>query len=513
MRFGADDLSNAPERAAQNADKAITRLDSDDAKTHLPPETIARLRAEATALRAKADTAMRAARATTYAETVERHLRSAEGDIPHNRRTAADGLRLAQERLDKDDQKLLAPESVAKYRAEIERIRGLIAAATKAAALDRAQPILAELEERVSRPIFDDSAQPWQIVGTLESLKSRVRGALTEVPSDDGDVKAIEVRLAAVDAKISDASVALGRDHAHEFVSRAYENEKTAIAGWEDEKTSGEYDYPKTALAVRRLRWFLADTEMGRLWKEFPDLAAIQSVRTDAQKALEAATAKLHAAFGAALGALEKKPRPSNRVDLEEPSRFAGQAGSQFEGTRHAETNVARARALYDRWQKEIEADRAAREKKYRELAVVADAAWPAIVARIQADDEFDPRGGSARGKTVLVKSIRNRIGWDFGGPFDFAIWVDGMPVVGNFDQKVTAAVNDACEKVGLPLDDHTDWDAVLTIGGPGKIKERTEVIIRNRSNLEIGKLEEWRPIDCIQCSVIALRAGPVAVG
>lgn len=513
LRFGVGDLGNAPERAGHNADRANTVLDSDDAKTHLAPELFQRLRAEAADLRAKADALMKAERTARYAETVERYLRSAEGDLSHNVRLAYDGLRHAQERLDQDDQKLLSPESVAKYRAEIERIRGLIAAAVKNAALSRAKPILTELEERVSRPIFDDSAQPWQIVGNLESLKSRVRGALTDVPSDDADVKAIEVRLAAVDVKISDASVALGRDHAEELVSRAYENEKTAVAGWEDETTSGEYDYPKTALAVRRLRYFLADNEMGRLWTEYPDLAPIQALRAGAQKALEGATAKLHAAFGAALGALEKKPRPTNGVALEEPSRFAGRAGSDFEGTEHAETNFARARALYDRWQNEIEADRAARQKKYRELAAVADAAWPAIVARIAAADGFDPHGGSARGKTVLVKSIRNRIGWDFSGPHDFAIWVDGMPVVGDFDAVVTAAVNEACEKVGLPLDDHTDWDAVITIGGPGKIKERTEVIIRNRSNLEIGKLEEWRPIDCVQCSVIALRAGPVAVG
>lgn len=513
LRFGADDLSNSPERAGQNADRANVRLDSDDAKTHLPPETIQRLRAEAAALRAKADAAMRADRVKTYEETVERHLRSAESDLGHNLRTAADGLRHAQERIDKDDRKLLSPESIAKYRTEIERVRALIAAATKKATFDRAHPILEELEERVSRPIFDDSAQPWQIVGNLESLKSRVRGALSDVPAGDPDVSAIEARLAAVDTKISDASVALGRDHAEELVSRAYGMEKEAIAGWEDEKDTGEYELPKTALAVRRLRWFLADKDMGRLWAEYQDLAPVQSMRAEAQKTLETATAKLHAAFDAAFSALEKGPRPSNRIDLEEPSRFAGRLGSDFEGTKHAETTVARARALDQRWQKEIEADRAAREKKYRELSIVADAAWPAIVARIPADDEFDPQDGSVKGKTVLLRSIRNRIGWDFSGPHDFAIWVNGVPVVGNYDKTVMAAVNAACEQTELPLDDHTDWDAVITIGGRGQIKLRTEVIIKNRSNLEIGRIEEWRPVDCIQCSVIAMRAGPVAVG
>jgi hypothetical protein len=53
----------------------------------------------------------------------------------------------------------------------------------------------------------------------------------------------------------------------------------------------------------------------------------------------------------------------------------------------------------------------------------------------------------------------------------------------------------------------------VIQIDGRGMIKLRTEVIIRNRGNLEIGKLEEWRPVDAVTCTVIALRAGPVAVG
>jgi hypothetical protein len=30
---------------------------------------------------------------------------------------------------------------------------------------------------------------------------------------------------------------------------------------------------------------------------------------------------------------------------------------------------------------------------------------------------------------------------------------------------------------------------------------------------MEIGKIEEWRPVDCVQCTVIALRAGPAAAG
>jgi hypothetical protein len=113
----------------------------------------------------------------------------------------------------------------------------------------------------------------------------------------------------------------------------------------------------------------------------------------------------------------------------------------------------------------------------------------------------------------VRFNGIRNRIGWDFSGPFDFAIWVNDTPVVGNYDERVTAAVNEACERTGLPLDDHTDWDVAFVVGGPGKIKQRFRVTVRDRNQRELGTIEEWRPVDCVMCSVVALRAGPVAVG
>ncbi len=513
LKFATDDLANSPERTGQGVERAKTRLDSDDAKQHLAPETIQRLRAQADELQTKVDAAKLAEGIGRIEERVSRHLQQAESDLSHNQRGTADMLRHARERLEMEDAKKLLPAgTVAKFRGEIARIEGLLASAGKQTALENAEPILKELEERVDQPLFDDSRPAYQVIGDLDGLKSRVRGALSEVPADDKDVKAIEKRIAAVDAKIATATAALGREQAHSVVARSWELEEEAIAGWEDE-TSKEYELPKTAVAVRRLTWFVKDKEIERLRTEFKKDKEIQSIITRAETTLEKATAKLHAGFEAVMKALEKGARPTNRLDLEQPSRLCGQAGGDFEGTKHAKANVARAKALGDRWQKEIEADRAARQAKYDELSAVAAKAWPAIVASIKADDGFDPLDARSKGKTVRLTGIRNRIGWDFSGALDFAMWVGETPVVGNYEKGVLAAVNAVCEKVGLPLDDHTDWDVVLTIGGPGKIKQRFNVIVRDRSNMEIGKIEEWRPVECVQCTVIALRAGPAAVG
>jgi hypothetical protein len=57
-------------------------------------------------------------------------------------------------------------------------------------------------------------------------------------------------------------------------------------------------------------------------------------------------------------------------------------------------------------------------------------------------------------------------------------------------------------------------WDIIGVVEGPGKITQRTDVIVRDRSTgLEIGKIEQWPPTDCVRLRIIALQAGPVAVG
>src|SRR6185436_18782763 len=193
------------------------------------------------------------------------------------------------------------------------------------------------------------------------------------------------------------------------------------------------YDLPKTAQAVWRVGHFLNDTDIQSIGAEHQGDKEIQAILAEAKKIRESAIAKLHAAFIAMIGFLEKQPRPSNRFDLEKPGHLAAQASGHFDGTPH-EANAGRAKALGDRWQAEIEADRKARQAKYDALSAEAAAAWPKIVAKIKAEEAFDPTDSGAKGRTVLIQGLRNRIGWDFSGAVDFAIWVDNTPVVGNYD-------------------------------------------------------------------------------
>jgi len=518
LRFVEGDIANNPLGCESGILRAEAKLASDEVKQTLPAESTERLRAQTADLRAKFEAARRADKVRVLEEFIGRFIRNGEEDLGHNRRQAGEMLDRATERLDRGDVKeMLSADSVAKFRADIVRVQKLIDAATRKDGLERAQPILKQLEERVSGPIFGGSQQPWQVLGDLDSLKSRVRGSLSDVPQDDPEVKAIEKRIAAVDAIISGQTAKLGRDQAQARVAQLWELEQKAIAGWEDESggdaKAPTYEMPKTALAVWRVGRFLDDTDIKSIGAEHPGDKDIQATLAEARKIRESAIAKLHSAFNAAVAVLEKQPRPSNRFDLEKPGHLASQASGHFDGTAHKNANVGRAKALGDRWQAEIEADRKARQAKYDAMSAEAAAAWPKILSKIKAEEEFDPSDSGAKGRTVVLTGLRNRIGWDFSGNVHFAIWVNNTPVVGNYDQNVLAAVEAACEKAGLPLDDHTDWDAVIVVGGPGKIKERFNITVRDRNNLEIGKIEEWRPVDCVTCTVIALRAGPAAVG
>jgi hypothetical protein len=113
----------------------------------------------------------------------------------------------------------------------------------------------------------------------------------------------------------------------------------------------------------------------------------------------------------------------------------------------------------------------------------------------------------------VLLRGVRNRAGWDFND-CDFSMRVAGSPVGGWYEPHVRAALEHAWYALKLDVNDRIPWDVIGIVDGPGTIGQRTTVTVRSReTSLEIGKLEEWRPVDCVRLRIIALHAGPVAVG
>ncbi len=94
-------------------------------------------------------------------------------------------------------------------------------------------------------------------------------------------------------------------------------------------------------------------------------------------------------------------------------------------------------------------------------------------------------------------------------------IWFgQGKPAVGPFvagNPYINKALDHAVYELKLRVDDHERWDLVGVVLGPGSISERTKRTIRRGMDTET--IEEWLPIGCLRLRIIALRAGPVAVG
>lgn len=489
----------------------------------IPDAATAALRTQMMAMRAKLADALASEDIRRIGEEITRHLSSAESSIRSHPRLSAEALERVAERLAADDVKrTFSAEAIEAYRARMVETGVRLAASNKADALDRALPILSELEERVASDPFVGLAQheAYSATGTLQALKNRVLGAIRHIPEDD-DTKAINARLIATDQKIDQASAAWGKAVLDATVGGGWSVIKTDIAGWQEETRGSdarpleEPHLPKTRSAIQRIHYLLEDPETKRIRAENQGDATLEPMYREAEAIFEAAAAKLNAAFNAVLDEADKLETPMRRFDLDRPNMLAVGAEYSFKGTRYLEANIARARALDQRWKSEVAAIMKTRQDLYDRLAGEADAAWPAIVEAIGARDGFDPTDPSWRGKTVLLAGVYNRSGWDFGGrDYDFAMRFDGMPLGGNYEPHVLEALEHAWYHLKLDVNDRITWDLVGVVEGPGKIGERTTIILKNRdTNLEIGKMEEYRPVDCVRIKIIALHAGPVAVG
>jgi len=457
-------------------------------------------------------------------EELNRHVSTAESNIgvhPHHTDEAL--ARLAQRLSDEDVVGILPPESIERYRARAAEIQARHSGNTRSEAIDRAMPLLEELERRLDVDPFAGLPQheAYRVTRDLRTLKDRVLAAIGAVPDDDPEIVAIGARLLATDRKIDEASVAWGKAELDAQVSRGWDAIKADIEGWEQEEpeTDGQLlaqpAMPKTRLAVHRVRYLLTDAETIRIRAENPDDAELMATYREAEQVFEAAGAKLHWAYTRVLDAAEQVETPMNRFDLDRASMLAHAAEQAFEGTRYLDTNVGRARDLDERWQAEVAAIMKARQDLYDKLAVEADAVWPAIVDTLRPDTSFDPRDPGLAGRTVLLEGVYNRSGWDFdGGAYDFAVRYEGVPLGGDYEPHVRAALEHAWYELKLDVNDRITWDVVAVVEGPGTIGRRTTVVLRDKdTNQEIGRIEEWPPEDCVRLRVVALHAGPVAVG
>jgi hypothetical protein len=404
------------------------------------------------------------------------------------------------------------------------RARGLaiaLAARRKTGAVAAALPHLDALERRLDGDPFAglDAGAAYALTDALYELKQRVRRALQQVPGDDDQVKAIEARLRAADRTIDRASAAWGQAAREREVATDWRRVQADLDGWDRETVApdagplDEPDLPRTRAAIQRLRYLLADPRTRRIRDEAGGAPAIEAAYREAEDMLDAAARKLHAAFNDVLDRAELVPPPTGRFELDRLRRLATVAEQAFAGTGYQARNVARALGLDRRWQAAAAARRDAQQARAEQLARAADARWPAIVEAVR------PRAlaptAIVAGATVLLAGVYNRAGWDFDRrSAGFAMRRDGVPIAGRYEPHVAAALAEARDELGVEVDDQLRWDLIAIVEGMGTIGERTIVTLRDaRTRLEIGTIEEHRPVACVRIRIVGLHAGPVAVG
>jgi len=356
--------------------------------------------------------------------------------------------------------------------------------------------------------------------GELRSMRWKVEKEIKLLPEDDTDRLRLYAELARVDAKWAEHSDAWAKAGIHEAVRSGWQVIRNQVQGWEQEQEKGEPledpEMPLTRLAIRRAHYYLdGDSYVQRTREENPGDPAIAAVDREAAQLLDAAGTKMASAFDRLMDAAERLPTPIEDQWLRgKPSHLITSAESTFEGTRFCSPVVARVRALEKRWVDDLAAVREGRKNLGETLAAEALHKWPSVVAAIPGvvvADGFDP--SSARpGETVLFRAVYNRAGWDFdGGQYGFSMRFHGVPLGGVYEPYVNAALDHAVYELKLAVDDHTEWDLVGVVLGPGTIKERAKKTIR--IGMDTHEVEEWIPVPCLRMRVAALRAGPVVVG
>jgi hypothetical protein len=298
---------------------------------------------------------------------------------------------------------------------------------------------------------------------------------------------------------------------------------QSEIAGWRDEPMTATWDtwsvlgdlgLPRTAAAVRACSAWLAGAVAQDARRRYPDDRTVRTAIAEIERLRDVAATKLNVALHRVIDEAQQLPGPSQRRELHRPERLVAYITSWFADTRYLDGNVTRARSLLDRWTDAIdELDRLGLEL-YHRLAAEAVSAWPAIGRSVEAADGFDPGDVAAwRDRAVRLTRVCNRARLDFDGRYDFAMRLGDTPIAGDFTPPIAAAIAEATRKTRRPIDEHAEWSLVAVVRGPGSINQRVNRAVPVPGARDKVELAVWEPTPCVQLEIIALHAGPVAMG
>jgi len=479
-------------------------------------------------VRAGMGPARKAEEAKEIENRLERDLGAADSNIAAHPEFAEDRISAVKRLLaDKETIDTLGATKIAAYQGRLDAVMKKLTESQKKWAVQRAESRLKELEEQLASDPFAGigDMEAYTVSRKMEGNYRIVKGAIEDFSKDDPEVRAIEARLAVARKKIDDASNSWSTAQVE---ARLVEGWKFALSnskGWEDEKPRADQKPSErwvmigTATVLQNVLYWLNDEQIKKVRASNPDNAVIKATFAEAERTRDAAAVKLNASFEEAMAEAEKMPTPrgGTRFDFAIASSMAVGAEQWFKGTKYQAPNVARAKALEAKWEKELEALRKAAAALRAKFSAEADAAWPAIVKKLGPKEKFAANElNASKGDTILIKRIYNRSGWDFdGGQYEFAARIDGVAVAGSFSPYVEEAIQAMWTKMSAPpLSDREEWDLIAVVEGPATIRRRviTELVAADTREV-IGKLDGFKDEQGVQIRIIGLHAGPVAAG
>jgi hypothetical protein len=421
-------------------------------------------------------------------------------------------------------QTFLGAARIKEYQGRLDATRAKMRTHNKTVAVERSADVLKELEEKVAADPFKgaDELTANKVYTDLTYLGKRVLGEFARVPKDEPEVKAVFDRVAAANAKIESLAGKWATQKMEEQFAAGWGFASKNFEGWEAEKLSTDEaargrveGLSKTTQAIRGTVYWLEEAQTKQTAEQHKDNAVVTATLASARKTLDAAAAKLNEGFNAVLGTLEKAPMPRRDADRYVAPQLMSQAREWFAGTKYQAANVARAKALDDKWNAEVARLEKERLETLKTMTAAATAAWPAIAAGLNADASFNPREPDQwKGKVVRIRGYYNRRSWDFDGQYEFAADVKGVPIGGEFAPHVMKAYKEVQEKSQWGVADHSDWDVIAVVEGPGTIRRRVFTEWKDKDTREVlFKTETYVPEPCVRVRVIGVNAGPLAVG
>ncbi len=458
-------------------------------------------------------------------EQVNRYVGTAENSIQ-------DGVVCDTEWIDKSETLLaggdaktyMTADQIKVYQDRLDATRIKLKAHNKAVALDRCQANLKELEARVATDPFkgQDDRGAYDVYRGIESLSFRVLNEFAHVPKDDPEIKAVIDRVAAANAKVETASGKWAIDKMQEQFTASWKFGSQNFTGWEAEKLSPDaitqrrvQGLDKTTQAVSGTVYWLNQPDTKQVAEKYKDNAIVAGIMQTARKTLDDASARLNEGYNAVVAEIERQPMPQRESDRMQIVFLGHDAEHWFAGTKYLDANVARAKALEEKWKAEVARIEKERAETLKRMTAEASAAWPRIEASVAIESGFTPDAAERfKGKTIKIKGYYNRTGWDFDSKYDYAVGIKGIPVAGTYAPNVMEAFNDVQQKSHWGIDDHTGWDLIAVVEGAGTINRRVITEWKDANTRQvIMKTESLVPEPCVLIKIIGLHTGPLAVG